>query len=250
MEKDWQNYISSVKKLKTKEYNLKQKNLNDYEVDFDKNEKEDTKKQNILNQVINSEINNLNNFNLKDYNSVNKILVIKRNKISNNTHLPLIKEDNYSKINHLNDSNSHIIISEEESIRNENIESYIKKYTLTIKEINDLNKKNNEKPKFIPKIESIKKICTLKIIYDEKIDLHGFDQKTAKKMFIEKIINSYQKRISNLLVITGKGYNFSSILREKIHFWVQDETISNLIIFYTHAQQKDGGEGAFYIFLK
>ena len=95
-----------------------------------------------------------------------------------------------------------------------------------------------------------------------KLDLHGFSLKDANKEVKNFIINSYENNYKKLLIVTGKG------LRSKVHknpyISTQMSTLKNSVPEYiknnedlftkiskiSKADTKDGGEGAFYIFLK
>ena len=95
-----------------------------------------------------------------------------------------------------------------------------------------------------------------------KLDLHGFSlieaNKTVKKFIIESFNNGYKK----LLVVTGKGSRSKSYnnpyLSEKLsvlkysvpEFIKNDKNLNSKVIRISAADQKDGGEGAIYIFLK
>ena len=96
----------------------------------------------------------------------------------------------------------------------------------------------------------------------KKLDLHGFSlneaNKTVKKFINEAHANGYRQ----LLVITGKGLRSkiykNPYLSERMNvlkysvpeFIKNDEDLSEKISKISNASLKDGGEGAFYIFLK
>ena len=96
-----------------------------------------------------------------------------------------------------------------------------------------------------------------------RLDLHGLSLDKANEIVRKFIIKSLEDGCKKLLIITGKG------LRSKVHknpylseqmyvlkysvpeFIKNDEDLSNKISsISTKAEPKDGGEGAFYIFLK
>ena len=95
-----------------------------------------------------------------------------------------------------------------------------------------------------------------------RLDLHGqsLDQanKTVKKFILESFENKYKK----LLIITGKGSRskvydnpYLSEQMNKLKYSVpefikNDETLYEKIKKISEADLKDGGKGAFYIFLK
>ena len=94
------------------------------------------------------------------------------------------------------------------------------------------------------------------------IDLHGYSLDDAN-LFIEKfILKSYEQKVKKIVVITGKGLrskNYEdplsskdfSILKNSVPNFVQNnEALSKLISKIESAEISDGGEGAFYIYLK
>ena len=96
-----------------------------------------------------------------------------------------------------------------------------------------------------------------------KLDLHGFSLNEANKIVKKFTIESINHGCKKILVITGKGLRSKvrddpyssekmSVLKYSIpEFIKNDEDLSNKISsISTKAEPKDGGEGAFYIFLK
>jgi DNA-nicking Smr family endonuclease len=96
----------------------------------------------------------------------------------------------------------------------------------------------------------------------QKLDLHGCSLSKANKLVKKFILKSFEKGYKKLLIITGKG------LRSKVHknpylseqmnvlkhsvpdFIKNDEDLFNKINSISTASLKNGGEGAFYIFLR
>jgi len=96
----------------------------------------------------------------------------------------------------------------------------------------------------------------------KKLDLHGFSLNEANKI-VKKFINkSFKDGYKQLLIITGKGLRSkvhnNPYLSEQLHvlkhsvpeFIKNDEDLFKKISRMVTADLKDGGEGAFYIFLK
>jgi len=94
------------------------------------------------------------------------------------------------------------------------------------------------------------------------IDLHGFTLDQANKT-IESFINkSFKDEVSKLIVVTGKGLHSKnesnpfvskklSILKYSIpEFIKSNDILMKKIIEIKDADIKDGGSGAFYIYLK
>ena len=116
---------------------------------------------------------------------------------------------------------------------------------------------NNEK---LPNKDN--KLNTSPNLKIKHIDLHGFTLQEANKT-IEKFINdSYDHNVSKLVVVTGKGLHSSvekdpyvskdlSILKYSVPDFIENNTdLMKKVIEIRDAEVKDGGSGAFYIFLK
>ncbi len=94
------------------------------------------------------------------------------------------------------------------------------------------------------------------------IDLHGFTLEEANKK-IEKIINyAYEKDVSKVIVVTGKGIHSNvekdpyvskdlSILKFSVPDYIENNSeLMKKILEIKDADKEDGGSGAFYIYLK
>ena len=97
---------------------------------------------------------------------------------------------------------------------------------------------------------------------NKTIDLHGFTLEEANKK-IEKIINdAYEKDVSKVIVVTGKGIHSNvekdpyvskdlSILKFSVPDYIENNSeLMKKIIEIKDAVKEDGGSGAFYIYLK
>ena len=94
------------------------------------------------------------------------------------------------------------------------------------------------------------------------IDLHGFTLDEANKVIEDFINKSFSEKISKLIVVTGKGLHSENekdpyvskdlgILKYSVPEFISNNTsLMNMINEITDAKLEDGGEGAFYIFLK
>ena len=101
-----------------------------------------------------------------------------------------------------------------------------------------------------------------KLLKTKHIDLHGFTLEQANKA-IEKHINySYENDILKIVVVTGKGLHSNidkdpfvskdlSILKYSVPEFIKNKPeLMEKIIEIKNAEIKDGGAGAFYVFLK
>ena len=102
----------------------------------------------------------------------------------------------------------------------------------------------------------------IKIFKTKTIDLHGLTLDEANKV-IENFINkAFLEKISKLIVVTGKGLHSENekdpyvskelaILKNSVpEFIKSNQSLMSLINEITDAKIEDGGEGAFYIYLK
>ena len=94
------------------------------------------------------------------------------------------------------------------------------------------------------------------------IDLHGYTLEQANKVIEEFVKKSYLDGVNKLIVVTGKGLHSQnekdpyvskdlSILKYSVpEFLSTNKSLMNIIYEIKDANIEDGGEGAFYIFLK
>ena len=94
------------------------------------------------------------------------------------------------------------------------------------------------------------------------IDLHGFSLDNANKVIEELIVRFSEESVNKIIVITGKGLRSKntsnpyvskdlSILRYSVPEFIQSKTnLMKIIKQIKEADIEDGGEGAFYIYLK
>ena len=130
--------------------------------------------------------------------------------------------------------------------------------------ISDKDKKDWEKfisgdERLPNKDNKIQKKISLKI---KSIDLHGYTLEEANRSIENFITNSYEDGINKLIVVTGKGLHSQnekdpyvsknlSILKYSVpEFISNNQSLMKIIHEMQDAKIEDGGEGAFYIFLK
>ena len=94
------------------------------------------------------------------------------------------------------------------------------------------------------------------------IDLHGFTLLEANKIIEQFINKSYEEKINKLIVVTGKGIHSQNkkdpyvskdlgILKHSVpEFIKNNQKLMKKIIEFKDAEIKDGGSGAFYIYLR
>ena len=93
-------------------------------------------------------------------------------------------------------------------------------------------------------------------------DFHGYSLEDANKKIKDLIYNSYNKKISRLIIVTGKGLHSENdknpyvskdlgILKYSIPEYIKnDNELMSMINSIQDASIEDGGSGAFYINLK
>jgi len=94
------------------------------------------------------------------------------------------------------------------------------------------------------------------------LDLHGFSLENANSKVEDFIINCSKRNVKKIIVITGKGLRSKnienpyvskdlSILKYSIPSFIKSKPdLMKIIKNISDASIEDGGEGAFYIFLK
>ena len=96
----------------------------------------------------------------------------------------------------------------------------------------------------------------------KKIDLHGFSLENANKTIEDFITKCFNNNVNKIIVITGKGLrskNISnpyvsrdlSILKNSVPEFINSQlNLMKIIKKIKKADIENGGEGAFYIYLK
>ena len=133
-------------------------------------------------------------------------------------------------------------------------------YKLTDKDKKDWKKFTSSKEKIKNKDFKINRKNILNKI--KKIDLLGFSLESANLAIEEFINNSYQEGIKKIIVITGKGIRSKtennpylskdlSILKYSVPEYIKSNlNLMKKIKQIEEANIRDGGSGAFYVYLK
>ncbi len=94
------------------------------------------------------------------------------------------------------------------------------------------------------------------------LDLHGLSLDKANKIIDEFINESYNEKIEKLIIVTGKGIHSNNeknpfiskdlgILKYSVPEYIENnKDLMKKIKEIKNANLKDGGSGAFYIYLK
>lgn len=90
-----------------------------------------------------------------------------------------------------------------------------------------------------------------KIPVQDRIDLHGLTQMKAREALKNFIMSSYRQERRCVLVITGKGrISAPATLKQNLPEWLNESPLKETVLTYSQAQPKDGGSGAFYLYLR
>ena len=132
------------------------------------------------------------------------------------------------------------------------------------RKISDKDKKDWEK--FLSDDEKLpdkdKKTISKKKYVTNLFDLHGFTLDDANKKIYELINIAYSQGVNKLIIVTGKGLHSENekdpyvskdygILKHSVPEYIRGHSeLMNMIKEIKDADVKDGGEGAFYIFIK
>ena len=96
----------------------------------------------------------------------------------------------------------------------------------------------------------------------KSIDLHGYTLDEANKTIEKFIHHSFKEKVNKIIVVTGKGLHSQneknpyvskdlSILKYSVPEFIENnKSLMNIIYEIKDASIDDGGDGAFYIFLK
>lgn len=94
--------------------------------------------------------------------------------------------------------------------------------------------------------------ATRRIAIDATLDLHGMTQAEARRRLPQFLARAAADGARLALVITGKGKADGSrgVLKARFLDWIEETPLRALIARVSPAKPKDGGAGAFYVFLK
>ena len=143
----------------------------------------------------------------------------------------------------------------------------LNKNSIKQKDINNPDKNKQDWENFLNTKEKIPNkdfVQKKNIRYEKikKIDLHGYTIEEANKAIEQFIQKCFDESVTKIIVITGKGLRSKnvenpylsknlSILKYSVpEFIEKNKSLTRLIIETTDAKIKDGGSGAFYIYLK
>ncbi|MGE4351323.1 MAG: Smr/MutS family protein [Bdellovibrionales bacterium] len=88
------------------------------------------------------------------------------------------------------------------------------------------------------------------VLIEGRLDLHGKSEQAAYDQFKVFVENSYGRGKRMLLVITGKGQDGGSVIKNNLPRWCDTDVFEPYVMAVRTAAQQHGGEGAYYILLR
>jgi DNA-nicking Smr family endonuclease len=87
---------------------------------------------------------------------------------------------------------------------------------------------------------------------DGRIDLHGMTRDEARTALLAFLAFQLERGARCVLVITGKGVRGrgTGVIRAALPHWLNDAVLRPGVVAFAEAQPKDGGAGAFYVYLR
>lgn len=85
-----------------------------------------------------------------------------------------------------------------------------------------------------------------------RLDLHGLTREAAHGALHRFIADCILRQRRFVIVVTGKGLRSDGegILRTEVPRWLNEPELRAMILGFSYAQPRDGGQGALYVLLK
>ena len=112
---------------------------------------------------------------------------------------------------------------------------------------------------------AVRQVASGKVTIDARLDLHGMRQRDAHAELRAFLIRSQSKGFKTVLVITGKGGDTAAdrdhlaralgepqrgVLRRSVPQWLEEPELRAIVLSYTTASVRHGGDGALYVQLR
>lgn len=115
-----------------------------------------------------------------------------------------------------------------------------------------------------PDRRTVRQIASGKTAIDARLDLHGARQRDARARLLSFLRNAQANGCRTVLVITGKGNDAGTVdplagalgepqrgvLRRSVPQWLADPELRDVVLGYTSAGVRHGGDGALYVQLR
>jgi DNA-nicking Smr family endonuclease len=110
----------------------------------------------------------------------------------------------------------------------------------------------------------VRQIASGKVEIEARIDLHGLRQHEAAARLRAFLLDAYARGLKTVLVITGKGGDVDrddharemmgagrrGVLRRNVPDWLAAPELRSVVLGYTQAGIRHGGDGAIYVQLR
>jgi DNA-nicking Smr family endonuclease len=111
---------------------------------------------------------------------------------------------------------------------------------------------------------TVRQIAAGKTKMDDRIDLHGMRQADARASLRAFLFDAYARGLKTVLVITGKGAEQDrgdhlgralgeperGVLRRNVPQWLAQPEFRSVVLGFTGANARHGGDGALYVQLR
>nr|WP_246423222.1 Smr/MutS family protein [Roseospira visakhapatnamensis] len=87
---------------------------------------------------------------------------------------------------------------------------------------------------------------------EARLDLHGMTRERAHHALNAFLRRAHDQGARCVLVVTGKGSDREGggVLRRDVPRWLNQTDVRHLVLGFTPARPRDGGEGALYVLIK
>jgi DNA-nicking Smr family endonuclease len=122
------------------------------------------------------------------------------------------------------------------------------------------------KPAHVPRAEPLdrqisRQLDKGRLEVEARLDLHGMRQRDAHAQLRRFLKTAQARGLKHVLVITGKGADQTAsrsfyeedergVLRQAVPHWLADPEFATLVVSFSQAPRRLGGEGALYVRLR
>ena len=111
---------------------------------------------------------------------------------------------------------------------------------------------------------AVRQVTSGKVAIDARLDLHGMRQRDARTELHAFLRAAQARALKTVLVITGKGDTAAErdhlaaafgkpqrgVLRRSVPQWLEEPELRSVVLSYTSAGTRHGGDGALYVQLR
>jgi DNA-nicking Smr family endonuclease len=111
---------------------------------------------------------------------------------------------------------------------------------------------------------AVRQVASGKVAIDARLDLHGMRQRDARAELHAFLRAAQARALKTVLIITGKGDAAAErdhlasafgktprgILRRSVPQWLEEPELRSVVLSYTSAGTRHGGDGALYVQLR